>query len=747
MGIRGAQATETLTFTIKGKWLRMLDLSKLNAAQRESVLHDNSPLLVLAGAGTGKTTAITYRIAHFIFENGVAPDKILAMTFTNKAAKEMRFRVSQLTGVPEYALHVSTFHSFCGKMLRKFGSPLGLDSHYVIYDQDDQLQAIKQCLIELNLDHQVFPPRLIRSIIEKWKNQGLRADYVQPSQFDMNEQRAAEIYKLYEKKLRNSNAVDFGSLLLNVVFLLQSDTELRRFANLAWSHLLVDEYQDTNPVQYQLLKYLAEGGKSLTVVGDDDQSIYRWRGADIQNILRFEEDYTGSKVVRLEENYRSTPIILKAANAVIANNQARKGKTLYTKLPKGSKIDFRVFATEREEADAIALDIHNRLNAGECATSIAILYRTNAQSRPLEDALRRLKINYAIYGGIRFYDRKEIKDALAYLRLLLNPKSDMDFLRIINVPARGIGKTSLQKLQAYASGADSSLLEASKAFAEGAGEVQSRLRTKLRDFLACFEKHQEQSQQENPGDLAENMLRDFGYLDSLKEQDNEEATERLENVSELLAALHEYCDIVEEPSLELFLEEVALATDLDNLNDTDETVSLMTLHASKGLEFKKVFIPGFEEGMFPHNRSLESTEELEEERRLCYVGITRAKESLSLSSCRIRTVFGSTKWSEISRFISELPDDCILLTNTNQSKSKPPAFNAWGVDENTENLPVFNRPVQTNDPFAPGKAVLHATFGQGKVIQSHGDGKNRKLTVTFPGIGTKTIVARFVNPA
>ena len=612
-----------------GTW----SISHLNEAQREAVLYPNDPLLVLAGAGTGKTTAVTYRIAHFIRERGIAPSSICAMTFTNKAAREMRERASKLTGVSQWNLDLGTFHGTCVRLLREFGEHIGLTQSFTIYDSDDQLRLIKQCLNDLKLDAQVFPPRLLRHHIEGWRNRGDGPDDAEASPLDMTEKKALEVYRLYHRRSLESNAVDFGGLLLSVAALLKSSTEVRETLQGRWSHLLVDEYQDTNPVQYRILRLLATPAHSVTVVGDDDQSIYRWRGADLGNILRFEQDFPGARTIRLEENYRSTSTILAAANSVISNNVARKGKNLFTSREESESIGLRVWSSEREEAEMIAQSIKWHIEEpGTDPGEIAILYRTNAQSRPLEDALRKIGYIPRIYGGTSFYDRREVKDAIAYLRLLVNPQSDIDFERIVNVPARAVGKTSIGKIRSAAVQDGVPMFVVAEAMAaSGAYGATKRLRQSLAQFTALFQSAREAIESgAHIARVIQKLLDDSGYIKALRTEGTEEAQDRIENLSSLITALDEYVELNDVPTLEGFLEEVALASDIDGMAEVPSQVSMMTLHAAKGLEFEVVYMPGLEEGMFPHSRSLEEHAALEEERRLCYVGITRSKTHLYL---------------------------------------------------------------------------------------------------------------------
>lgn len=738
-----------------GAW----SIEHLNEAQREAVLYPDDPLLVLAGAGTGKTTAVTYRIAHFIRERGVAPSAICAMTFTNKAAREMRDRASKLTGVSQWKLELGTFHGTCVRLLREFGEHVGLTPSFTIYDSDDQLRLIKQCLSDLKLDAQVFPPRLLRHHIETWRNKGDGPDDAEASPLDMTEKKALEVYRLYHRRAFESNAVDFGGLLLSVAAVLRSSESVRTTLQQRWTHLLVDEYQDTNPVQYRILRLLATPKHSVTVVGDDDQSIYRWRGADLGNILRFENDFPGAKLIRLEENYRSTSTILSAANAVIANNVARKGKNLFTKKTENEDIGLRIWSSEREEAEMIAKTVHWHIE--EFATDpgeIAILYRTNAQSRPLEDALRKIGYIPRIYGGMSFYDRREVKDAIAYLRLLVNPQSDIDFERIVNVPARAVGKTSIAKIRAAALSEQQPMFYvASKMANDGSFGVTKRLRQSLHQFVSLFETAQ--AALEAGGHLArvvQKLLDDSGYIKALRTEGTEESLDRIDNLSSLITALDEYVELNDVPTLEGFLEEVALASDIDTMEEIPSQVSMMTLHAAKGLEFEVVFMPGMEEGMFPHSRSLEEHAALEEERRLCYVGITRSKTHLYLSAARVRTVFGSLKYSELSRFLSEIPEELMDLGDTQlQQSAQHNATQNYldslfqdegaGWDELATQVPEAEAIRSEDSAFFPGAKVRHSTFGIGEVSRAEGSGRNCKLTVVFPEVGSKVIVARFVE--
>ena len=556
----------------------------------------------------------------------------------------MRERAGRLAGLDPRGLDIGTFHGMCGRMLRRFGYRLGLTPGFVIYDESDQLQLIRQCLQALNLDAQVFAPQAIRAAIERWKNRGETPSEATASGFDLVQKKALEVYRLYEKLCLQANAVDFGDLLLHTVTLLKTDPEVRTALQARWSHVLVDEYQDTNHVQYLLLEHLVTEAHSLTVVGDDDQSIYRWRGADIGNILRFERDFPGAEVIRLEQNYRSTRTILQAANAVIAHNVARKGKTLFTEGEAGEKLELRLYPTERDEGEGVASLIEAALAADKTPSDLAVLYRINAQSRPLEDALRRRRIPYAVFGGVRFYDRREIKDALAYLRLLANPRSDVDFLRAVAAPARGVGKTSLERLDALARRHGLSYYEAAARVAAGEDEaVTGRAKKGLVEFVSLLTRLGAEQGREPLGRYVERVLLETGYVAALEAERTGDAADRLENLAELVAAVDEYAGLTPEPTLAGFLEEAALATDVDALREEGGQVSLMSLHTAKGLEFDRVFLTGLEEGLFPHSRSLDDRAALEEERRLCYVGLTRARERVHLSAAQVRAVFGEPR--------------------------------------------------------------------------------------------------------
>jgi DNA helicase II / ATP-dependent DNA helicase PcrA len=735
----------------------VMGTTTLNRAQREAVEHGRSPLLVLAGAGTGKTTVVTRRVAHLVERGDVGPGEVLAVTFTNKAAREMLSRTGEYLGRDPSMLSMGTFHGICARLLRRHGSLLGFTKEFVIYNQDDQLQMIKRSLKELGYDPQVHAPKDIQACLGSWKNKALKPDDVLGQKVSRQHEIASIVYKLYEKKCRQANGIDFGDLICHVIDLLKSYPEIRRVVQTRWRALFVDEYQDTNPAQYQFLKLLHTPEHILTVVGDDDQSIYRWRGADIKNILRFERDFPGSALIRLERNYRSTVNILDAANAVIACNVDRKGKTLFSEGAQGSALNFRLLEDERSEAEAVATQVNSALNQSTPPSEIAILYRVNAQSRPLEEAFRRRRIPYRIYGGMKFYERKEVRDALSYFRLMINPRSDIDFLRAVATPTRGIGKKSLEQLDALAKNKSCPLFEAAKIGALEQGTLTKRASKQCGLFVDFVEKYRqaEASSQMGLVELAQGVLEESGYITMLKSQGTQEAAERYENINELISSIREYCALTPEATLLGFLEEVALVSDIDALAQDAETISLMTLHSAKGLEFAKVWMPGMEEGLLPHQRSQWDRAQLEEERRLCYVGMTRAKQDLYMSATQWRYTYGAINSGQVSRFVSEIPNHLFATPHTFPTSDD----NTFYDDENDDDdnrldkapttqsqqrpPPTFN--VDDSPRFKPGVKVLHRTFGEGAVMSVDGSGRRQKLLIDFPKAGQKVVVARFVE--
>jgi len=641
---------------------------KLNEPQREAVYHTDGPLLILAGAGSGKTRVLTHRIAYLIGERGVNPWNILAITFTNKAAEEMRQRVDKLVGFGAESVWVSTFHSACVRILRRFIDRLGYENHFTIYDTDDQKTLIKEVCRKVDVDTKVFKERSLLSAISSAKN-----EMILPDEFELNaggdfaKMKIAKVYREYEAQMRANNALDFDDLLVKTVQLLQTQPDVLESYQERFRYIMVDEYQDTNTVQFQLVSLLAGKYKNLCVVGDDDQSIYKFRGANIRNILDFEHEFPDAKVIKLEQNYRSTGNILNAANSVIANNRGRKEKSLWTENGEGELIRLRQFDTAFDEADFIGEDIKSAVRQGGSYNDSAVLYRTNAQSRLLEEKFIAMNIPYKIVGGVNFYARREIKDLLAYLKTIDNGRDDVAVRRIINVPKRGIGLTTINRIQESATERGIGFYEA--LLAPGLIAGVGRSATKLDSFAALIEYFKTLAEEMNITDLLQEVIEKTGYIESLENEDKEEAKTRKENIDELIskaATYEESCqDKDEKATLSGFLEEVALVADIDSLDEDQEYVVLMTLHSAKGLEFPRVYLAGMEDGLFPGYMSINAgdREELEEERRLCYVGITRAEQELTLTSARRRMVHGETQYNPMSRFVKEIPRELLDTGN------------------------------------------------------------------------------------
>lgn len=641
---------------------------KLNEPQREAVYHTDGPLLILAGAGSGKTRVLTHRIAYLIGERGVKAWNILAITFTNKAAEEMRQRVDNLVGFGAESVWVSTFHSACVRILRRFIDRLGYENHFTIYDTDDQKTLIKEVCRKVDVDTKVFKERSLLSAISSAKN-----EMILPDEFELNaggdfaKMKIAKVYREYEAQMRANNALDFDDLLVKTVQLLQTQPDVLESYQERFRYIMVDEYQDTNTVQFQLVSLLAGKYKNLCVVGDDDQSIYKFRGANIRNILDFEHEFPDAKVIKLEQNYRSTGNILNAANSVIANNRGRKEKSLWTENGEGELIRLRQFDTAFDEADFIGEDIKSAVRQGGSYNDSAVLYRTNAQSRLLEEKFIAMNIPYKIVGGVNFYARREIKDLLAYLKTIDNGRDDVAVRRIINVPKRGIGLTTINRIQESATERGIGFYEA--LLAPGLIAGVGRSATKLDSFAALIEYFKTLAEEMNITDLLQEVIEKTGYIESLENEDKEEAKTRKENIDELIskaATYEESCqDKDEKATLSGFLEEVALVADIDSLDEDQEYVVLMTLHSAKGLEFPRVYLAGMEDGLFPGYMSINAgdREELEEERRLCYVGITRAEQELTLTSARRRMVHGETQYNPMSRFVKEIPRELLDTGN------------------------------------------------------------------------------------
>jgi len=707
-------------------------LDDLNPPQREAVLAGDGPLLVLAGAGSGKTRVIAHRIAHLIGVRGVHPRHVLAVTFTNKAAGEMARRVDLLlapTGLRSPL--IATFHSACVRILRAHGEAIGLPRHFTIYDEDDRVALVKECMKEGELADRTFTPSSAAHRISYLKNQ---MTGVQDALRDARgpwEQKAALVYSRYEKRLRETGAVDFDDLLLLVVKLFRESSETLAWYRGLWKHVLVDEYQDTNRAQYRIIRLLTDEHRNIWVVGDGDQSIYKFRGADVHNILDFERDYPGTRVVKLEQNYRSTKSILSVADAVIANNQQRKERTLWTENPAGEPAAVYRGWDEHEEANFVAQTILKTRAGGVGWDGIAVFYRTNAQSRVLEDALRRARIPYVIVGGVRFYERKEIKDTLAWLRLAINPADDVAFRRAVQAPPRGVGATSLARLDEFALDESKPLLALA---ASPPPDIRGKARTGLEDFATTVRRLASQRGELSTPAFIDLVLQASGYRKALEQDRSPEAEGRLENLEELIAASEDFLVSGGETTVEAFLDSVALMSDVDELKDAEARVTLMTLHSAKGLEFPVVFLTGLEEGVFPHARSMNDPEEIEEERRLCYVGLTRARERLYLSYAVHRRIHGYGV-GEPSRFLREMPEGHLTLLNASRPE---PQFAEARV------VPRYE-PEEESWPIKVGARVRHARFGEGLVVGVERDGADIIVTVGFASVGRKRLSLQYAH--
>jgi ATP-dependent DNA helicase UvrD/PcrA len=696
-------------------------LADLNPAQREAVLHTEGPVLVVAGAGSGKTRVLTRRIAHLLGAVGVKPSEILAITFTNKAAGEMRERVGDLVGPPARAAWVMTFHSACGRILRREAQRLGYRSTFTIYDQADQIRLVKRCLEELERDPKRFTPRGIHSQISNAKN-----TLVGPLEYtervaSFYDQTVAEVYDLYQKRLFASNAVDFDDMLFLTVDVLERFPEAREKWQEAFRYILVDEYQDTNHAQYRLLQLLAEKHRNVFAVGDPDQSIYGFRGADIRNVMEFEQDFPGSYTIALEQNYRSTQHILDAANGVIRNNRERKEKNLWSELGDGEPVRAIEVEDEHAEARYVAAEIAMLVEQGLNGNEVAVFYRTNAQSRVLEDVLVRQGIAYQVIGGPRFYERAEIKDLIAYLQVLDNPYDAVSLIRIATRPRRGIGDSTLARLATWADQREISLWEATLE-AENAG-VGAAPQKALKTFRGTIESLMSAAMELEVPELIEEVLQRSGYMESLEAERTIEAQGRIENLQELVSVAREWREQTEEPSLSSFLQEVSLYSDQDAIRGDGSLVTLMTLHNAKGLEFRAVYLIGMEEGIFPHSRSIEE-QGIEEERRLCYVGMTRAQERLTLLHASSRMLYGGRNHNLPSRFLDELPEG-----HVERERLRPASWSGYGAPRQSQIAPREDVP-----DLSTGDSVRHSTLGEGVVVQIEAGGL---VTVRFADDGSE----------
>lgn len=739
---------------------------KLNEQQKEGVFTTEGAVLILAGAGSGKTGVLTHRIAHLIDDLGVNSYNILAITFTNKAAKEMKERVDRLVGMGADSAWIMTFHAACVRILRRYICRIGYDNNFTIYDTDDQKSVIKDILKRKNLDPKQYKDRTILSVISNAKDNLISPDDMyQSSGGNYNTMKTAEIYREYQEQLKKNNAVDFDDIIGLTVKLFNEDKEVLRYYQERFRYIMVDEYQDTNRAQFNLIRLLAGGHGNLCVVGDDDQSIYKFRGADINNILDFEKYFNDAKIIKLEQNYRSTQKILDVANEVIKNNAGRKDKRLWTSVKDGTKVIFNVYENGYEEARGIAEDIaHRHLHDRKDYSDFAILYRTNAQSRSLEEKLIEKNIPYRIYGGINFYARREIKDILAYLKTIDNARDDLAVKRILNVPKRGIGAASVAKVDDYAYENDITFYVALRQAREVPG--LQRAVSKVEGFVTQIEVLKSKSQYIGVGKLIEEIIETVGYSDYIdaESESDEQATERRQNIDELISKAVQYEETVDEPSLSGFLEEVALVADIDNLDENNDMVSLMTIHSAKGLEFPIVYLAGMEDGLFPSYMSISTGDEsdIEEERRLCYVGITRAKETLIMSAARMRTVRGETQMNRTSRFVREIPKELLaesaqmLKKNSEYSsitgkdhmelpvrKRGQVAFNSYQREAISNT--VFDKKTDSAPDYVVGDRVRHIKFGEGTVADMINGGRDYEVTVDFDTAGRKKMFAGFAK--
>ncbi len=732
----------------------------LNEEQKKGVFTTEGPVLLLAGAGSGKTRVLTHRAVYLIEELGVNPYHILAITFTNKAAGEMRERIDDMVGYGSENIWVSTFHSTCVRILRRFIDHIGFGTNFTIYDTEDQKTIMKDICKRLEIDTKMYKEKGLLAAISSAKDELISPEaYALRAQGDFRKMKEAAVYREYQQVLRKNNALDFDDLIVKTVELFQSDMEVLDYYQERFRYIMVDEYQDTNTAQFQLIKLLAGKYKNLCVVGDDDQSIYKFRGANIYNILNFEKEFPNAVTIKLEQNYRSTQNILNAANGVIANNVGRKAKRLWTENEEGEKIAFHQFETGFDEADYVAKDIRSKVREGmyhygDCA----VLYRTNAQSRLFEERFITASIPYKIVGGVNFYSRREIKDLLAYLKTIDNAMDDLAVRRIINVPKRGIGATTLSRVQDYADANGLTFYNALK-MTEEIGTI-GRASAKIRPFVMLIQSMRSKLPYISVSELLQEIIEETGYVRELEAENTEEAQQRMENIDELISKAVTYEESEEEPTLSGFLEEVALVADIDSVDETQDYVVLMTLHSAKGLEFPQVYLAGMEDGLFPGFGAIcaeNPTAEIEEERRLAYVGITRAKERLSISCARMRMIRGETQYNKVSRFVKEIPRE--LLAGTIQKEkmpdipkpsmmaknafsAKPMALRRTGVPEARN---FGNSAMKKSLDYAVGDTVSHLKFGTGVVKQIIDGGRDYEVTVDFSGVGVKKMFASFAK--
>ncbi|MBI5189208.1 MAG: UvrD-helicase domain-containing protein [Nitrospirae bacterium] len=717
-------------------------LDELNREQRQAVLHGEGPLLILAGAGSGKTKTLASRIAYLVRKGGVAPQEILAVTFTNKAAKEMRQRVEKFIGTPCRGMWVSTFHAACARMLREHIDRLGYSKSFNILDAGDAVNMVKACMKDLGISDRLYSPRDVTSRIS-----GLKGKIVTPDEFAASAQpfgfegKLAKIYPVYQERLKGAGVLDFDDLLMLTVQLLQKEEEVLEIYQKLFRHILVDEYQDTNQAQYRIVRLLSSKHRNVCVVGDDDQSIYSFRGADLRNILDFEKDYPEACVVTLEKNYRSTQRILDAAWSVVSNNPARKPKKLWTDSGHGEKVCFMKVADEAAEATQIAQEVKRLAREGRPFTDFAVLYRTNTQSRTIEEAFRREGVPYVVIGGMKFYDRKEVKDIVTFMKAVSNPMDSVSMKRIVNTPPRGIGEATM-KLAGQAAGPDNLPLIDCLARLMDNETLSAGPKKRIGDFLAMFEGFVEAKATTTPSALAKKIIADTKYIEHLRESSGIEAQGKVDNIKELIASLEDFEKNADDPALEAYLQQVALITDWDTKKEGTPAVTMMTLHLSKGLEFPVVFITGLEEGIIPHSHSQSDDSELEEERRLLYVGMTRARERLYLMNAMTRRLAGLTQSNRVSRFLEEIPKE--LLSCRNVGMQRKPIATADCSPARSSVTPMKPR-MEGGGCYKCGATVSHPVWGFGIVEKTEGRGEEMKVTVLFKSVGKKKLMARMAN--
>lgn len=732
-------------------------LKGLNDRQKEAVLHGEGPLLILAGAGSGKTRVLTHRIAYLIEKRGIYPGNILAITFTNKAANEMKERIENLLAGDVEDIWMGTFHSVCVRILRRDIDKIGYERSFSIYDRDDQITLIKECIKEMDLDREKFRESSVLATISHLKDKMISPDtYINENYSNYYLRNVGELYALYQKKLKQNNALDFDDLIIKAVELLNAASEVADYYQRKFQYVFVDEFQDTNSSQYELIKILTRKYKNVCVVGDPDQSIYGWRGADITNILNFEKDFENTTTILLEQNYRSTKNILNVANNIIENNKARMEKALWTENEEGNKVVVERLLDEKEEAEFVARKIEELLEEGYSLNDMAILYRTNAQSRPFEQSLHQRGIRYKLVGGVKFYDRKEIKDIIAYLRVIQNPADDISLKRIINVPKRGIGKSTIEKLEQAASEKNENMYNI-LAEVDSVKGISTRAKNSINNFVDLINSFRALSETMSVDDFIEHVVYKIGYIEELEKEGTIEAQSRLENIKEFISVALDFVVSKPEGTLEDFLANISLLSDVDKTEDVENSVTMLTAHSAKGLEFPVVFLVGMEEGLFPIARALEDDLELEEERRLCYVAVTRAEEKLFITFTRIRTIYGRTGYSEASRFLREIPEELIESSTINTLDSRKKFVKVVDYTEEAySNTTAYTRPVVNSEALKPkadkfsakvdksgisiGTKVNHKKWGQGTIVQLKDKNEDKEIVVAFDSVGLKKLL-------